>query len=55
MFNVSTLLLHDALKPATPLINGAISGIASLSASSSSKADILNKRSQILKIVSPAN
>ena len=25
MFNVSTLLLDDALKPATPLTNGAIS------------------------------
>jgi len=24
MFNVSTLLLYDALKPATPLTNGAI-------------------------------
>jgi len=24
MFNVSTLLLDDALKPATPLTNGAI-------------------------------
>ena len=24
MFNVSTLLLEDALKPATPLTNGAI-------------------------------
>jgi len=24
MFNVSTLLLHDALKPSTPLTNGAI-------------------------------
>jgi len=24
MFNVSTLLLDDALKPATPLANGAI-------------------------------
>jgi len=32
MFNVSTLLLDDALKPATPLTNG-------LSASSSSKQD----------------
>jgi len=26
MFNASTLLLDDALKPATPLTNGAISG-----------------------------
>jgi len=26
MFNVSSLLLDDALKPATPLIDGAISG-----------------------------
>jgi len=28
MFIVSSLLLDDALKPATPLINGAISGVA---------------------------
>jgi len=42
MFNVSSLLLDDALKPATPLINGAISGVAGLSASSSSKEDTLN-------------
>jgi len=42
MFNVSSLLLDDALKPATPLTNGAISGVAGLSASSSSKADTLN-------------
>jgi len=42
MFNVSSLLLDDALKPATPLTNGAISGVAGLSASSSSKANILN-------------
>jgi len=28
MFNVSSLLLDDALKPATPLSNGAISGVA---------------------------
>jgi len=42
MFNVSSLLLNDALEPATPLSNGAISGVTGLSASSSSKADILN-------------
>jgi len=42
MFNVSSLLLDDALKLATPLINGAISGVAGLSASSSSKMDTLN-------------
>ena len=43
MFNVSALLLDDALKPATPLtIIGAISGVASSSASSSSKVDTLN-------------
>jgi len=42
MFDVSTLLLDDALKPATPLISGVISGVAGLSASSSSKVDILN-------------
>jgi len=41
--NVGTsLLLDDALKPATPLINGAIRGVAGLSASSSSKEDTLN-------------
>ena len=33
MFNVSSLLLDDALKPATPLTNGAISGVAGFSAS----------------------
>jgi len=37
MFNVSSLLHDDALKPATPLTNGAISSVAGLSASSSSK------------------
>jgi len=42
MFNVSSLLLDDALKPATPLTNGAISGVAGLRALSSSKADTLN-------------
>jgi len=42
MFSVSTLLLDDELKPATPLINCAISGVAGLSASSSSKVDTLN-------------
>jgi len=30
MFNVSALLLDDALKPATPVPNGAISGVAGL-------------------------
>jgi len=38
VFSVSALLLDDALKPATPLI----SGVAGLSASSSSKEDTLN-------------
>jgi len=42
VFNVSSLLLDDALKPATPLIYGVISGVAGLSASSSSKVDTLN-------------
>ena len=42
MFNVSTLLLDDALKLATPLINDVISDVAGLSASSSSKEDTLN-------------
>jgi len=42
MFNMFALLLDDALKPATPLINGAISSVAGLSASSSSKEDTLN-------------
>jgi len=42
MFNVSSLLLDDALKPATPLTNGAISGVAGLSALFSSKKDTLN-------------
>jgi len=42
MFNVSSLLLDDALKPATPLINDAIGGVAGLSASSSSKEVTLN-------------
>jgi len=41
MFNVSALLLDYALKPATPLTYGAISGVAGLSASSSSKVDTL--------------
>jgi len=35
MFNVSTLLLDAALKPATPLIAPLVSGVAGLSASSS--------------------
>jgi len=39
-FNVS-LLLDDALKPATPLIAPLLSGVAGLSASSSSKEDKL--------------
>jgi len=42
MFKVSSLLLDDALKPATPLSNGAISGDVGLSESSSSKVDTLN-------------
>jgi len=42
MFNVSTLLLDDALKPATPLIAPLVNGVAGLSASSSSKEDTLN-------------
>jgi len=37
MFNVSTLLLDDALKATTPLIAPLISGVADMSASSSSK------------------
>jgi len=41
---VTTLLLDDALKPATPLIVPLISGIASLSASSSSKEDTKAKQ-----------
>ena len=32
MFSVSTLLLDDALKPATPLIAPLVSGVAGLSA-----------------------
>jgi len=40
--NLSALLLDDALKPATPLIAPLISGVAGLSASSSSKEDTLN-------------
>jgi len=42
MFNVSTFLLNDALKPATPLTAPLVSGIAGFSASSSSKEDTLN-------------
>jgi len=43
MYTPCWLLLDDALKPTTPLTNGApISGVAGLSASSSSKADTLN-------------
>jgi len=42
MFNISSLQLDDALKRTTPLINGAISGVAGLSASSSSKVNTLN-------------
>jgi len=41
MFSVSSLLLDDALKPATPLIAPLLSGVAGLSASSS-KEDTLN-------------
>jgi len=36
------LLLNDALKPTTPLIALLLSGVAGLSASSSSKEDTLN-------------
>jgi len=43
MFNVSSLLLDDALKPATPLTSGEISGVAGLSASSSSKVDTFDE------------
>jgi len=39
MFNVCALLLDDALEPTTPLIAPLISGVAVLSASSSSKED----------------
>jgi len=39
MFNMFTLLLVDALKPATQLIAPFLSSVAGLSASSSSKAD----------------
>jgi len=43
MYTPCWLLLDDALKPTTPLTNGApISGVAGLSASSSSKADTFN-------------
>jgi len=42
MFSVSCLLLDHALKPATPLIAPLISGVAGLSALSSSKEDTLN-------------
>jgi len=42
MFIVFVLLLDDALKPATPLIAPLVSVVAGLSASSSSKEDILN-------------
>jgi len=42
MFNVPALLLDNALKPATPLSNLAIRGVAGLSALSSSKVDTLN-------------
>ena len=42
MFSVSTLLLDDALKPATPLIAPLVSDVAGLSASNSSKEDTLN-------------
>jgi len=37
MFNVSSLLLDDALKPATPLNAPLVSGVTGLRASSSSK------------------
>jgi len=42
MFNVSCLRLDDVLKPATPLSNGAITGVVGLSASSSSKQGTVN-------------
>jgi len=42
IFNMSVLLLDDALKPATPLIAPLVSGVAGLSASSSSKEDTLD-------------
>jgi len=42
MFNGFTLLLDDALKPATTLIAPLVSGVAGLSASSSSKEDTVN-------------
>jgi len=42
MFNVSAMLLDDPLKPATPLMAPLLSGVAGLSASSSSKVDTLN-------------
>jgi len=42
MFNMFALLLDDALKPETPLIAPLLSGVAGLSASSSSKEDTLN-------------
>jgi len=38
MFIMFALLLDDALKPATPLIAPLLSGVAGLSASSSSRA-----------------
>ena len=41
MFNVSVLLLDDALKPATPLIAPLVSGVAGLSASSSTVVNFL--------------
>jgi len=42
MFNMSALLLDDALKPVTPLIAPLLSGVAGSSASFSSKEDTLN-------------
>jgi len=41
-YNMFTLLLDDALKPAMPLMAPLVSGIAGLSAPSSSKEDTLN-------------
>jgi len=53
MFNVSTLLLDDALNPVTPLIAPLISGVAGLSASSSSKVDGGMFSDSIMKNFSP--
>jgi len=47
MFNVSTLLLDDALKPATPLTNGVISETLRQFAPLN---DILQESSNILEV-----